>query len=162
MAHIPSIRPYSTETVVSSTWFFHFPALLFLSFGIYTSFVCVYNVRTSLFWRNKIIHCLISRRVSEKINNSIQMLHENGKLCCNIEKRAISQDLVKNRGISFCVYVPSAHRNWTRFSFSIPEYNVFSRSLEKKYSIKTFISLKAIVPENTFSRLWDILLLLDH
>ena len=25
MGHIPSIRPYSTETVVSSTWFFHFP-----------------------------------------------------------------------------------------------------------------------------------------
>ena len=53
MAHTPSIRPYSTETVVSSTWFFRFPALIFLSFGIYTSFVCVYNVRTSLFWRNK-------------------------------------------------------------------------------------------------------------
>ena len=77
MGHIPSIRPYSTETVVSSTRFFHFLALIFLSFGIYASFVCVYNVRTSLFWRNKIIHCLISRRVSEKIDNSIQMLHEN-------------------------------------------------------------------------------------
>ena len=51
----------------------------------------------------------------------IQMLHENGKLCCNIEKRAISRDLVINRGISFCVCVPSAHRNWTRFSFSISE-----------------------------------------
>ena len=38
MAHIPSIRPYSTETVVSSTWFFHFPTLIFLSFGIYTSY----------------------------------------------------------------------------------------------------------------------------
>ena len=25
-----------------------------------------------------------------------------------------------------------------------------------------FISLKAIVPENTFSHLWDVLLLLDH
>ena len=25
-----------------------------------------------------------------------------------------------------------------------------------------FIPLKAIVPENTFSRLWDVLLLLDH
>ena len=100
MAHIPSIRLYSTEIVVSSAWFFHFLTLIFLSFGIYTSFVCVYNltrglagrtfanwwlrhskrqhvfvrklirvmynVRTSLFWRNKIIHCLISRRVSEK------------------------------------------------------------------------------------------------
>ena len=162
MAHIPSIRPYSTETVVSSTWFFRFPALIFLSFGIYISFVCVYNVRTSLFWRNKIIHCSISRRVSEKIDNPIQMLHENGKLCCNIEKRAISRDLVINRGISFCVCVPSAHRNWTRFSFTISEYNVFSSSLKKKYSINMFISLKAIVPENTFSRLWDVLLLLDQ
>ena len=31
-------------------------------------------------------------------------------------------------------------------------------SLEKKYSI----NVKAIVPENTFSRLWDVLLLLDQ
>ena len=162
MAHIPSIRLYSTEIVVSSAWFFHFLALIFLPFGIYTSFVCVYNVRTSLLWRNKIILCLISRRVSKKIDNSIQMLHEKGKLCCTIEKRAISQDLVKNRGISFCVCVPSDHRNWARFSFSISEKNVFSRSLEKKYSINMLISLKAIVPENTFSRLRDVLLLLDH
>ena len=131
-----------SETVVNSTSFFHFPALIFLSFGIYTLFVCVYYVRTSLFWRNKIILCLISRRVPEKIENSIQMLHENGKICCTIEKQVISRYLVKNRGISFCVCVPSAHRNWTRFSFSISEKNVFARSLEKKYAINMFISLK--------------------
>ena len=129
--YIPSIRKYSTETVVSSTWFVRFPALIFLSFGIYTSFVCVYNVCTSLFWRNKIIHCQISRRVSEKIDISIQMLHENGKLCCNIEKRAISRDLVINRRISFCVCVPSAHQNWTRFSFRFQNRMYFLAHLKK-------------------------------
>ena len=142
MAHIPSIRPYSSETVVSSTWFFHFPALIFLSFGIYSSFICVHNVRTSLFRRNKIIHCLISRRVSEKIDNSIQMPHENGKLCCTIEKRVISRDLVKNRGISFCICVSSAHRNRTRFFFRFQNRMYFLDHSKKKYSINMFISLK--------------------
>ena len=70
------------------------------------------------------------------------MLHENGKLCCTIEKQVISRDLVKNRGISFCVCAHSAYRNWTRFSFSILEKNVFSRSLGKKYSINMFLSIK--------------------
>ena len=33
---------YSTETVVSSAWFSYFPAMIFLSFGIYNFFlVCI-------------------------------------------------------------------------------------------------------------------------
>ena len=41
MGHISSIPPYSTETVVSSTWFSYVPALTFLSFGrpIYNYFL---------------------------------------------------------------------------------------------------------------------------
>ena len=45
MGHIPSIRPYSTETVVSSTWFFHFPALIFCPLVfIPLLFVCIMSV----------------------------------------------------------------------------------------------------------------------
>ena len=142
MGHIPSIRPYSTETVVSSTWFFHFPALIFLSFGIYTSIVCVYNVRTSLFWKNKIIHCLIARRVAENIDNSIQMLHENGKLWCTIEKQVISRDLVKTGEFHFAFMHLLLIGIGQGFLFRFQNRMCFLDHSEKKYSINMFLSLK--------------------
>ena len=137
MTHIPSICPYSTETVVSSNWFFHFPALIFLSFGFYTFFVCVYNVHTSLFLRNKIIHCLISRRVSEKIDSSLQMLHENGKLCCRIEKQVISGDLVKK--FAFVCFLLIGIGQGFLFRF---QNRMYFLDHSKKYSINLFLSLK--------------------